>query len=211
MKTLWTFGDSLTAPFNESIIWSKKYIDWKGYKPNVYGDIISESLGLNLNNLGVGSSDNYSIFQSFCDVSNKIKEGDLIIFGWSSPLRFRMVTDKKKWRSILPNTDVNIFNNLESISSNTLTETLLNRDNVPYVEEVNSWIKMINHTIKNVDVIHWNAFDSRIRSIYVSNIETIRNETSNEIDDAHFSEKGQKQLSEILLNYQHSNMKQKII
>lgn len=211
MNSVWTFGDSLTAPFSESIQWSKKYIDWKGYKPNVYGDIVSKKLGLNLNNLGVGSSDNYSILQSFCDVSNKIKEGDLLIFGWSSPLRFRMVTDKKKWRSVLPNTDVNIFNNLENISSNTLNEILINRDNIPYIEEVNSWIKMINHTIKNVDVIHWCAFDNRLTSIYVGDVETIRKETNNEIDDAHFSEKGQKQLSEILLNYYHSDRKHKII
>ena len=211
MNNLWTFGDSLTASFDEAYQWSKKYIDWKGYKPNVYGDNISEILGFNLNNLGVGSSDNYSILQSFCNVSNKIKEGDLLIFGWSSPIRFRMVNNKKKWCSILPSVDVNFFNNLENVTSNTLKEILLNRDNKLYVEEVNSWIKMINNMIKNVDVIHWNAFDNRLTSIYVNNLETIRDETDNEINDVHFSENGQKQLSEILLNYYRSDRKIKII
>ncbi len=211
MKTLWTFGDSLTASFDESYIWSKRYIDWKGYKPDVYGDIVSKTLGFHLNNLGVGSSDNYSILQSFCNVSNKIKEGDLLIFGWSSPIRFRMVTNKKKWCSVLPSMDVNNFNNLENVSSNTLTEILLNRDNLPYIEEINSWIKMINHTIKNVDVIHWCAFDNRLTSIYVDNVETIKKETDNEIDDVHFREKGQQKLSEILLNHYHSGTKFKII
>jgi hypothetical protein len=211
MNNLWTFGDSLTASFNELNSWSNKYISWKGYKPDVYGDIISKTLGLNLNNLGVGSSDNYSIFQSFCDVSNKIKEGDLLIFGWSSPIRFRMVTNNKKWCSVLPSTDVSYFNKMENVSTNALTEILLNRDNLLYIEEVNSWVKMINNSFKNFNIIHWNAFDNRISSIYVSGLETIKDETNNEIIDKHFSEGGQKRLSEILLNYYHSDRKYKII
>lgn len=211
MNNVWTFGDSLTAPFSELYKWSKSYIDWKGYKPNVYGDFVADSLGFNLNNLGVGASDNYSILQTFCNVTNKIKEGDLLLFGWSSPLRFRMATNEKKWCSILPSSDVNNFNYIENVGPNTLTETLLNRNSVVYIEEVNSWIKMINNSFKNVDVIHWSAFDKNLTSIYAGGLERIQDETNNEIMDTHLSENGHKRLSEILLNCYHSGTKNKII
>ena len=44
MATVWTFGDSLTAPYSEDYDWSNNYIKWKGYIPKVYGDIISDQV-----------------------------------------------------------------------------------------------------------------------------------------------------------------------
>ena len=65
-KTLWTFGDSFTESFGttKGRNWIDNYIDWKGYVPKVYGEIISDEMGFELVNLGKGGSDNYSIFQN---------------------------------------------------------------------------------------------------------------------------------------------------
>jgi hypothetical protein len=210
MKTLWTFGDSLTAPFDYAYTWSADYIKWKGYVPKVYGNIISEKLGYQLKNLGVGGSDNYSIFQAFCDVSHKIKENDLVIFGWSSPIRFRLVNINGSWLTILPNYE-NRYLECKNITEETLSQIIINRENFRYVDEVNSWIRMITNFVKNVDIIHWTAFDSRIMSIHINGLDLIKDETNGLVMDTHFSEKGQQQLSEILLNhFNNINRTQKI-
>lgn len=198
MATVWTFGDSLTAEYDEQYEWSRNYIKWKGYKPDVYGNIISKKLNLNLINKGVGGSDNYSIFQTFCDVSDKIKNDDIIIFGWSSPVRFRLAMNEKKWQVFLPNYSKN-NTNVEGVSVSTIEETIINRTSIKFVEEVNSWIKLIDHTLKDVTHVHWTTFDNRIDAQMITGLENIRKETSGLIDDGHFSEKGHIELSELLI------------
>jgi len=65
-RTLWTYGDSFTESMNTATgaLWVDEYVGWKGYIPKVYGEIISDNMGMELVNLGKGGSDNYSIFQS---------------------------------------------------------------------------------------------------------------------------------------------------
>jgi len=209
MNTLWTFGDSLTAPFDEKYIWSADYIKWKGYIPKVYGDIMSERLGYTLKNLGVGGFDNYSIFQKFCDISHKIKKNDLVIFGWSSPIRFRLVNSGDNWTTILPKYH-NRHSDLKDITEETLSQIIMNRESFKFVDEVNSWIRMMTNMISDVDIIHWTSFDRRIMAIFVENVELIKDETKDVVSDTHFSEKGQLQLSEILLNHYYSDRTKKI-
>jgi hypothetical protein len=210
MSTLWTFGDSLTAPYSEEYDWSKEYIKWKGYTPNVYGKIVSEKLNLDLVNLGVGGNDNYSIFQSFCDVSDKIKNEDIVIFGWSSPIRFRLAMNENRWQIFLPNYTKNNLN-IDGISINTIKETIINRESIKFVEEVNSWIKLIDHTLKDVTHVHWTTFDDRVDAHMVTGLENIRKETNGLIDDGHFSENGQIQLSELLITYFSKGRTKKLI
>lgn len=209
MNTLWTFGDSLTAPFDKKYKWSSDYINWKGYTPKVYSDIISEKLGYSLKNLGVGGYDNYSIFQTFCDVSHKIKENDLVIIGWSCPIRFRLVDSNNNWMTILPDF-LNRHLQFKNITEETLSQIIVNRDNYRFVDEVNSWIFLIKNLITNTNIIHWTGFDKRLNSIYISNIERIKDETNNLINDAHFSEKGQLQLSQTIIDYYNTDRTKKI-
>jgi hypothetical protein len=210
MATLWTFGDSLTASYDIKYDWSRSYIEWKGYQPKVYGDIISENLNLTLINLGVGGSDNYSIFQSFCNVSHKIKNDDLVIFGWSSPIRFRLARNKNTWETFLPNFTKNLTV-IDEVSENTIQEILLNRDSVKFVEEVNSWINLIDIFLKDVKHVHWTAFDKRLRVQSHINLQTIEDETNGLIVDRHFSEKGQLDLSQILIRFLNTKKKNTLI
>lgn len=199
MATVWTFGDSLTAEYDEQYEWSGNYIRWKGYKPDVYGDIISKKLNLDLINKGVGGSDNYSIFESFCNVSNKIERDDIVIFGWSSPIRFRLATNDNRWKSFLPNYTKN-HTHINGISIKTIEEIIINRDSIKFVEEVNSWIKLIDCYLKDITHVHWTTFDKRLNAHMITNVENIRTETKGLIDDGHFSEKGQNDLSNTLIS-----------
>lgn len=201
---LWTFGDSLTEGFTNNEDWSRDYIEFKGYKPKVYGEIISEKLDLNLKNLGKGGSDNYSIFQSFCDVSAEVGKNDFLIFGWSSPLRFRLVDNTSNWLSIIPNFKYT-SSQFYKISQNTIDEILVNRNNYKFCEEVNNWIKLINNFLNQNKIVHWTSFNKNLNAHYITNLENIEMDTQSQIKDKHFSEKGQLQLSEILLKIDTKN------
>ena len=199
MNTVWTFGDSLTDGFRSNNTWAKKYVEWKGYIPLTYGEIISKKLNYKLINLGKGGSDNNTIFESFIKKINNIKDGDIVIIGWSDIVRFRLATKNNEWSSFVPNFDNNLTN-MENISNQTITEVSVNRLSDVYIDEVNIWINFIKKTIKNFKVINWSTFNQgKINGIFLFDLEQITNETNGVIKDFHFSEKGQEQLSEILL------------
>jgi hypothetical protein len=199
MATVWTFGDSLTEAYSPTYKWTKKYIEWKGYTPKVYGNLVSEGLGYELKNLGKGGSDNYRIFETFCKTYPLIQDDDIVLIGWSSCLRFRMVDKRDEWKQILPNWD-NYIQDIPHFSKNTANEILVNRSSVKYIEEVNSWINFINSACNTKKIIHWTHFHKELNAFhFLEGIERIRSETNGLIDDAHFSENGQKQLADELL------------
>ena len=197
-QKLYLFGDSFSAGFSFESNWTNPYVNWKGYRPKGFGEIISQKLNLELINLSENASDNYSILQKFCDNEKNIKKNDLVIIGWSSPLRFRLVS--KDWITILPNYDKFSTKEIDKtkISESTLIEILLNRDDVRYCNEVNSWIKLLNNLDKNI--IHWTPFDQRLDCMFLSKFETIFSETNGELNDWHFSENGHIQLSDLFIN-----------
>ena len=197
-QKLYIFGDSFSAGFSFESNWTNPYVNWKGYTPKGFGEIISQKLNLELINLSENASDNYSILQKFCDNEKNIKKNDLVIIGWSSPLRFRLVS--KDWITILPNYDKFSTKEIDKtkISESTLIEILLNRDDIRYCNEVNSWIKLLNNLDKNI--IHWTPFDQRLDCMFLSKFETIFSETNGELNDWHFSENGHIQLSDLFIN-----------
>ena len=197
-QKLYVFGDSFSAGFSFESNWTNPYVNWKGYTPKGFGEIISQKLNLELINLSENASDNYSILQKFCDNEKNIKKNDLVIIGWSSPLRFRLVS--KDWITILPNYDKFSTKEIDKtkISESTLIEILLNRDDIRYCNEVNSWIKLLNNLDKNI--IHWTPFDQRLDCMFLNKFETIVTETNGKLNDWHFSENGHKQLSDLFIN-----------
>lgn len=202
MARLWAFGDSFTESFLPKddckvIHWRHHYIDWKGYVPKVYGEFLSERLGMKLMNFGMGSWDNYSIFESFCRNVNDIQKDDLVIFGWSDPVRFRLTDGRGNWHSFTPNHN-KITIPAEYMDIESIEKLLANRANPKYSEEVNIWINLINHTLKDKHVIHWTPFVNTIHAIYLSGFPIIRDETDGVVNDGHFSEAGQEELSKVL-------------
>jgi hypothetical protein len=197
-QKLYIFGDSFSAGFSFESNWTNNYVNWKGYTPKGFSEIISQKLNLELINLADNASDNYSILQKFCDNVKNIKKNDLVIIGWSSPLRFRLVSND--WITILPNNDKFSTKEIDKtkISESTLTEILLNRDDIRYCNEVNSWIKLLNNLDKKI--IHWTPFDQRLDCMFLNKFETIFIETNGELNDWHFSENGHLQLSDLFIN-----------
>jgi len=208
MNTLWTFGDSMTEPFqNNNAHWSLEYCNYKGYCPKVYGEILAEKLNMNLVNRGLGGIDNYTILEKICEVADKIKEDDIVIVGWTSPIRFRIINDHNVWMSILPNYKKNQYTQL--ISQSTTDEIIVNRDNSLYIKEINNWIKLINKSFTNT--IHWSYAFNSIDGVYLPSFNRIITETNGKCNDTHYSETGHIELSNVLYELIVSKKNKKII
>jgi hypothetical protein len=194
MNTLWIFGDSFSAPFSNdhSTAWGNPYIDFKGYEPHVFGDIIAKDLNLKLENHARGGADNYYIFESICKCSDIISPTDLIIVGWTSPIRFRIITELGVWKTILP------------MDSSGYSELLIHRDSSPNsLLEIKNWMKLLSKLYGD-NIIFWSPAIKNDIDIYspkdLGIIEHISEETKGVLSDSHYSEKGHQTLSKILLS-----------
>ena len=203
MRKIWFFGDSFTDRYILSN--NKSYIDFKGYTPKHFTEIISEKLKLPYNNLAESyGMDNYTIFETFCDCINYIDEEDYVVIGWSEPVRFRLVDESKnKWRTLLPNAYMRKTKGLpyvNGVDDEVVEKIFENRKNFHYINEVLSWINLINKARED-RIVHWTWFEKKDK-------ETITNETNGLIEDLHYSEKGHLDLAnEILKSFKNSPTK----
>lgn len=154
---LYTFGCSLTDNFGE------EYKKFRGNNlPDIWPKTLSKLLNKELINLGKSSSSNYSIFRQFISISKNIKQNDILIFGWTSILRYLFVNNFKNVVDTLPNNE----NNYPSLKTH--EEILLNRDNIFWVHEIIDYIKLINLFCDKVEckVYHWTSDDEMTKFIY---------------------------------------------
>jgi hypothetical protein len=210
MNTLWIFGDSFSEYYRlpkkidgamDTNDWRYQYLKWKD-KPSVkvYGEIIAEKLNLKLVNKGYGGVCNSHIFEEYCKVCHKIGENDIVIFGWTDQSRFRLVNMYNTWTSLTPSDLEKDVKGLKLISKDTISETLLNRTNISFLIELRNWIKLINLTLSGKTVVHWTWSKVITGSMLkAGNYEVIREETNNEVKDAHWSEKGQMDFANFLI------------
>jgi hypothetical protein len=194
MKRLYVFGDSFTDA--NIISNNKSYIQWKGYTPKTFHQIISEKLSLEVVNFARDYGiDNYTIFNHICDNIDSM-DGSIVIINWSETMRFRMVdTSTQKWRSVLGPHSMRIQRGLpfvNGVPNDTILNTIENRKNKLWIKEVESWINIINKALKNSIVIHWGWSNVTYR-------ETITEETNGEVVDFHYSEKGHSQLADWIM------------
>ena len=76
---------------------------------------------------------------------------------------------------------------------------MVNRNHPYYEQEVESWEKLIKHSLKplpNVKLIVWKWWSSK----YHGRFENITNETGGIISDFHWSENGHKQVTEYMVS-----------
>ena len=193
MNKVWVFGDSFSVDYeNNSVSNFKEYIKLKEYVPKTFGKLISEHYDMGYENHSYGGFDNYSIMESFCNNVERIKDGDIIFLGWSDYHRFRIIAGKK-WMFINGPTEY------ENVSNNTIEEILINRTHPYYEREVQSWNKLISHSIKsqpNTKIIIWEWHKPNINGKF----ETISKETNGVISDFHWSENGHKEFSDYMVS-----------
>jgi hypothetical protein len=199
MSKLWIIGDSFSAAFkspNEGPdSYKNRYSKFKGYYPKFFGDFISESLGLEYSILtNSGPHDNNRMLECFIDNMDLIKEGDIVSFGWTTTNRLSFV-DTKSNQWIVMNAHNMTGDYCYDFSVKSLIEFAINRDHYLYENQLKKWMKLVNKSIPNVNVIHW----SWTNNTYFT-FETIEQETNGLINDFHWSENGHQKFAEWFLN-----------
>jgi hypothetical protein len=221
MNTLFTFGCSYTADFETgNLIPYLKYKEYRGGTyPKSWPTLLSEKIGMEIKNYGIGGVGNQSIFEQFCIHSDEIKENDIVIIGWSYVHRYRWASDNWIHVGAGPITNINLGQDNE-----THEKIILNRTNKLYVDEVFNYIKLIDtfSKSKKFKVFYWFADEiitknlnentlnknsiilwknDLFRTIYNEGGKNIKQETNGKIDDLHFGELGHKIMSNIIYGH----------
>ena len=209
-KCLWIFGDSFsdefTPPDYDNIYdFRRIYVNYKGYVPKVFGQLISEELDLEYRNHAEQGECNDGIFQNICDVSDEIKDGDILIINWSYPNRFRIASKNGYWLRIVPNYEPD-SKLLGDVSMNTINEILINRSSYLFIKEVDSKIKFIKNAFKNNLIINWASFNHEYKlELFLNEYESINKETNGVINDGHYSENSHIKLAEYFIEIIRKN------
>lgn len=206
MNTIHTFGDSFT--FGHGCVENcsfKEYYKYKKYDDDIWPNLLSKKLKMNVSNYGKNAFCNEQIFDSIIKNFGSIKENDIVIVEKTYHDRLSVPNDSE-WISAL-SIDYNIEetwrNKLEKVFSKEETETLINfqyyfspkklyekrnNDRFDFLKKI-----LVNNT-KVKDCIIWD-----MPKIYDS-FENVKTATNGEFIDFHFSFKGHKQFAEYMEN-----------
>lgn len=228
MNTIHIFGCSLSSPY-ELFLYDKlkDYLKFHNQSlPKIWGELLSEKLGYKLNNLAEPSSGNDSIFHKYINTIDDIESGDIVIIGWSYLSRFRWIAGEN-WTKKTPSIG---YGSDKLTSQQTIEEILINRSHKLREYEVYDYEKIIYklNSLNNVETYFWSS-DERIinnlpesvricKKYLISNLisdkhpsilsliygyenATITDETNGLINDGHFSEQGNKILSDLFLQH----------
>jgi hypothetical protein len=163
---LFVFGDSHTQTFSShndaNSQWAVDYINHIGYCPKNYSDVISEYYDIEVINEGKGGSSNYTIFDKFIELYDKINPQDIVIFGWTSEGRFRIANEVNDFVDVIPfnphppqNDDVP-KSITDTISLNKVTYNV-------WWKEINNFIKIAKGLLpKNRNILSWTWVDDKV-------------------------------------------------
>lgn len=223
MNTLFTFGCSYTADFEtDNLMPYMKYKEHRGGTyPKSWPTLLSEKIGMNIKNYGLGGTGNQNIFEQFCIHCDEINENDVVIIEWSFIHRYRLADDII-WRnfSLGSLTNSNEFHNM----------IFVNRTNELYIDEIFNFIKLINEFSKSkkFKIFYWFAEEEMKKRLSKNMVDiekyifweksllgttfdlggiTIKEETKNVVEDDHFGELGHQIQSNIIYEHikQHIN------
>lgn len=213
MGKLWIFGDSNSALYSDPTMvtqhWIKPYVEFLGHTPKHFSELLAEKLELELVNLGMGGSDNYTIFETLYNNIHKMdKESDVIFVGLTDHTRFRIAQEKlgnEYFRSVTVggnNDDLNV-------SQEAINEILVNRMSNLFVREFEIKVNIFKQLLTGYKIYFWCLFDGlreskgiintmKLGYLYKKgNISPINLETDGKINDGHIGEKGNALLAEL--------------
>jgi hypothetical protein len=195
---IWIFGDSFSAPYQMHLDrknqWAIDYCEYKKRIPKTFDNVLFDLLDIPTKNLALPGSDNYTIFHTYIKVIEQINEDDTLIFGWSSPLRYRLGNIEGGFSTILAENGYKLVNHLfDKLTQNTIDEMLLIRNSTAYYRELEDFMKIIEHASPTKNIYHWSPFKENrlnLKNIHQIAPNGIRTETNEIIKDEHYGETG---------------------
>ena len=202
MNTLWTFGDSFTfghgcrpdGPLPEY------YNNYKTESDNVWPELLGEMTNMKVKNFGKCGASNDYILDSIFENWDNFKQGDLIITGvtyhdrFDVPLKDNLISIFWDWDKYVDVSEKELYKKEER-------ETLIN---FQYFFANDEFYK--KRHLKRFNFIDKILKESKINSFvwdvnfyqYMKRFEKIAHATNGEIEDYHFSFKGNKDFADML-------------
>lgn len=212
---LWAFGDSYTEPFTSQTGELENYRNWKGYTPKNYVDFISEKLQIEKCNFGKSATSNRTILSSFVKNINNINENDIVVIGWTSLNRFRIIDSSENFFDIIgPQTIIKALWDSPTIK-HSIDEYLLIREHPLFFNELIEYMDLINKSLPKCQIFYWtwhhmnihsykpkyqeliNSYHSKL--VHYGFIEDIITETQGVVKDFHYSESAHEKLADMIL------------
>lgn len=228
MSTLFTFGCSYTEDYSDKHEHYRLYKEFcGGIFPKTWPTLLSEKLGVGLENYGLSAAGNQLIFTTFCRNCDKIKKGDIVILGWSFVERYQLSDSLgNDWLRFGPG----LMKHPEIISNECHESIILNRTLKPYYDEIYDFEKIIDRLAESVgfEVYYWtiineliynqpkeklnqkkyllndyieNKFDNTFSIVLQNGGKWIFEETDNKIKDGHMAGIGHKVQADLF--YEH--------
>lgn len=206
---LYVLGDSFSALYFTQPDIDSPYERYRKYRggtlPKTWSELLSEEIDFPLVNLAEAGSSNYQIWDTFCEISQKIERGDYLFIGWTDTMRFRMYSEKtKKFEKSNILTDRHLFND---ISENTINEMVANRANDYWTIEIYNWEKIIRRMSEIIGFTYypWSFFNqfpdyNILPTLFNLGATRIAEETNGEVNDMHLGEIGHQIQSKYFLD-----------
>lgn len=201
------------------------YVEWKGYCPKSWSELLAEKLDLNLINYAQGANSNEMILQNFCKNIDNFKKNDVIILEWSFLNRFTWLNEYDEMISCS-------YTGFDKTLDQSLAEIIaVTRSSDPYKLQILDFQKLIDNycKLKGVDIWYWHAEPKMYEYVDVSDKRyliideimknntkferctfdvvyelggcDIETETNGEVKDNHFSESAHKIKAELFYNH----------
>ncbi len=210
IKSLWVFGDSFSVQFKD-VINEHPYVPYKGYCPKIFSNIISENMNLQLMDRSRGGSSNYDIFHSYIKEIHNIKDGDILIFGWTQIIRFRIASKRNDFYDVIISV-VEHMKSLIDVPTQSLWDITVNRsNNTIYFDELCDFIKVIKESKPNCKILHWTWVEPHHKDEYENSFynllipfkkyKTVKEETNGDVGDFHYGEEAHLELANDLLKF----------
>jgi hypothetical protein len=215
-KTLWIFGDSMSAPFSNAIKakWLNPYLQKLDTdRFHFWSEIVGEQLGMLVENHAVGGVDNSSIMEKFSQNADNLNNGDVVIVNWTNISRFRIPINTD-FSYVVPNCIPPELLEHGIFTEEEIKKVIVSRNHPLFQVEVNMWSNLINEfcKLKNITTIFWGICD--FQSYFFVHLYDLNNipgglrivDDFPELDDHHFSLNGHKIFAEKVIQRLQSNI-----
>ena len=198
-KRLWVFGDSFSTPWSQTKGEHKRY--WVQKNPIHFEQILLQQLSVEAStNLAVSGYSNSDIIETIGKNIKDIDKSDYVLIGWSDITRYRTtVLNKNQWTTVS-------INNIRPTTPNSpkyFHEECFSRDSQIVVEELESWICILNKALPK-NTVHWTPFQDQVvhhkMDLFTPNFKLKRIFEEGEVNDKHMTEEAHKDVANWMID-----------
>tara|TARA_Y100000994_G_scaffold213243_1_gene188454 strand:+ start:1290 stop:1937 length:648 start_codon:yes stop_codon:yes gene_type:complete len=198
-KRLWVFGDSFSTPWSQTKGEHKRY--WVQKNPIHFEQILLQELSVEAStNLAVSGYSNSDIIETIGKNIKDIDESDYVLIGWSDITRYRTtVLNKNQWTTV----SINNIRPHTPDSPKYFHEECFSRDHQIVVEELESWICILNRALPK-NTLHWTPFQDQVvhhkMDLFTPNFKLKRIFEEGEVNDKHITEEAHKDVANWMID-----------